>query len=180
MTKRNFTYQNCRLGESQQIPRNIKLQLDYQDNNLKLKANALNKNKIMSRYLSKKINKKEDELLMNRIDVFRMKKQIFYDIENSRPIDEKYGKYKWNISLRRPDNFKGVRNAYVNIRNDTDPFWVVVYEKSPHIKALCNNLFPGEAISLLNSILYKFSPSNLKLSKLSIVLKFSLELFFKN
>ena len=141
MTKRNFTYQNCRLGESQQIPRNIKLQLDYQDNNLKLKANALNKNKIMSRYLSKKINKKEDELLMNRIDVFRMKKQIFYDIENSRPIDEKYGKYKWNISLRRPDNFKGVRNAYVNIRNDTDPFWVVVYEKSPHIKDL--SIKPG-------------------------------------
>ena len=141
MTKRNFTYQNCRLDENQQIPRNIKIQLDYQDNNLKLKANAINKNKIMSKYLSKKINKKEDELLMNRIDVFRMKKQIFYDIENSRPIDEKYGKYKWNISLRRPDNFKGVRNAYVNVRNDTDPFWVVVYEKSPHIKDL--SIKPG-------------------------------------
>jgi hypothetical protein len=161
ITKRNFACENCTLSESQQIPRTIKTQLDYQDNNLKIKADALYKNLKMSKYLCKKINKKEDELLMNRIDVFRMKKQIYYDIENSRPIEERYGKYKWNISLRRPDNFKGIRNAYVNVRNDTDPFWVVVYEKSPHLKDL--SIKPGYDLNKKDYVDFKknqFLPFN--------------------
>ena len=95
----------------------------------------------MSRYLSRRTNKKINDLLINRIDFFRMKREIFNDIENSRPLEERYGQHKWVISLRRPDNFVGIRNAYVNIRNEHNPLWVNVREKYPLQKVL--SIKPG-------------------------------------
>ena len=51
-------------------------------------------------------------------------------------MDEKYGIYKWNISLRRPKYFEGMRNTYINLTRDQNPFWGIVVEKYPKIKEI--------------------------------------------
>ena len=123
------------------LPRNISTSLISQNHYLDIKKKHENKVKKMSRYLSRRTNKKINDLLINRIDFFRMKREIFNDIENSRPLEERYGQHKWVISLRRPDNFVGIRNAYVNIRNEHNPLWVNVREKYPLQKEL--SIKPG-------------------------------------
>ena len=37
----------------------------------------------------------------------------------------------WEMSLRRPRNFMGVRKEYLNIRTDKNPYWLVLTEKNP-------------------------------------------------
>ena len=37
----------------------------------------------------------------------------------------------WEMSLRRPQNFIGVRKKYLNIRTDKNPFWFILTEKNP-------------------------------------------------
>ena len=37
----------------------------------------------------------------------------------------------WEMSLRRPKNFVGKRREYLNIRTDTNPYWIVLTEKNP-------------------------------------------------
>ena len=123
------------------LPRNISTSLITQNHYLDIKKKHEDKVKKMSRYLSRRTNKKINDLLINRIDFFRMKREIFNDIENSRPLEERYGQHKWVISLRRPDNFVGIRNAYVNIRNEHNPWWVKVREKYPLQKVL--SIKPG-------------------------------------
>ena len=120
------------------VPKDIKQSLILQNRKLNLQKLS-EKNRIwMSRYLSKKINKPQNNLLLNRIDSFRFKKEVINEIENNKPIEELYGKYKWNISLRRPDHFQGVRDSYINLKGDgLLPFWSVVIERSPKQKELC-------------------------------------------
>ena len=96
----------------------------------------------MSRFLSKKINKPQNNLLLNRIDSFRFKKEVLNEMEFDKPIEEQYGKNNWNISLRRPEHFKGVRDSYINLKGEGHmPFWSVVIERSPKQKEL--SIKPG-------------------------------------
>ena len=37
----------------------------------------------------------------------------------------------WEMSLRRPKNFIGIRKKYLNIRTDKNPFWFILTEKNP-------------------------------------------------
>ena len=37
----------------------------------------------------------------------------------------------WEMSLRRPHNFKGERREYLNIRTDKNPYWIILTEKNP-------------------------------------------------
>ncbi len=126
--KQSFTINN---SKEEYIPLNISQSLNEQTRNLNIKNNSEKKNSKLGKYLSKKLNKKEKDLLMNRIDVFKLKKEIYNDIENSKPIEQKYGKHRWLISLRRPDNFIGTRDSYINIRNESNPFWALIKEKYP-------------------------------------------------
>ena len=94
-------------------------------------------NKKLSQYLSKKANKPPNNLLLNKIDLYRFKKEVINDLENRKPLDEKYGRFKWNISLRKPDFFKGVRDSYINLKGERfNPFWSIVIERSPKMKDL--------------------------------------------
>ena len=130
------------------MPKDIKQCLLLQ--NKKLNSQKLSeKNAIrMSRYLSKKTNKPQNNLLLNRIDSFRYKKEVINEMEFNKPIEEQYGKNNWNISLRRPEHFKGVRDSYINLNGDGHmPFWSIVIERSPKQKEL--SIKPG---STLNNI----------------------------
>ena len=124
------------------MPKDIRQCLWIQ--NKKLNSQKLSEKKAMrmSRFLSKKINKPQNNLLLNRIDSFRFKKEVINEMEFDKPIEEQYGKNNWNISLRRPEHFKGVRDSYINLKGEGHiPFWSVVIERSPKQKEL--SIKPG-------------------------------------
>jgi len=136
-SKRNNIFSNSNNETYNNLPFKLKMKLNDQTHYLKIKSDLEIKNNRFSKILSKKIKKDPKDLLMNRIDIFRLKRQIYNDIENNLPIEEKYGKHKWTISLRRPENFKGERDAYVNLGSDKKPLWSIVREKFPIINELC-------------------------------------------
>ena len=128
------------------LPKEIKKCLFLQNRKLILQKLSEKKNLRISQFLSKKLNKPQNNLLINNIDSFRFKKEVINEIENNKPPEEQYGNFKWNISLRRPEHFKGVRDAYINLKGERfSPFWSVVIEKSPRQKELC--VKPGHIIN---------------------------------
>ena len=136
--KQSFSINNTK---EENLPLNLSRSLTEQTKNLNIRLNSEKKISNLSKFISKKVNKKEKDLLMNRIDVYKLKKEIYNDIENSKPINERYGQYKWVMSLRRPEHFKGERESYINIGNDNNPFWALVKEKFPIERSI--TLKPG-------------------------------------
>ena len=136
--KQSFSLNNTK---EENLPLNVSQSLIEQTKNLNIRINSEKKSSNLSKFISKKVNKKEKDLLMNRIDVFKLKKEIYNDIENSKPINDRYGQYKWVMSLRRPEHFKGERESYINIGNDNNPFWALVKEKFPIERSI--SLKPG-------------------------------------
>lgn len=118
-------------SKSPALPSIIENSLLSQKKYLQIKTEEDLRSKSMAKYLSKQLNKPESELLINRIDSFRMKKEVLNSIDNQIPLEQKYGQYKWNISLRRPERFRGKRDAYINIRTDSNPFWAKINERYP-------------------------------------------------
>ena len=130
----------------ERIPKDIKNSLFLQNRKLNLHKLSEKQKIHMSHYLSKKLNKPQNNLLLNRVDSFRFKKEVINEIENSKPIEEQYGKFKWNISLRRPEHFQGVRDSYINLKGERFlPFWSIVIERSPKQKEL--SLKPGHILN---------------------------------
>ena len=129
------------------IPEDIKKGLNLQSRKLFLLKSSEIKNNRISKYLSKKAKKPLNSLLINKIDSFRFKKEMIKEIEyNKLDDDNEFGKYKWNMSLRRPDHFRGIRKTYVNLKGDkNNPFWSLIIEKSPKQKNLV--LKPGYVLS---------------------------------
>ena len=116
------------------LPLNISLPLNNQQNNL-LQQNYNNRqNKHLINYLSKKLHENKDDLLMNRIDNFLYKKELINKREKNNPLYEINDRYKWASSLRNPDKFKGIRKSLVNINTDKYPFWGFLIEKSPNMR----------------------------------------------
>ena len=136
--KQSFSINNTK---EENLPLNLSRSLTEQTKNLNIRLNSEKKISNLSKFISKKVNKKEKDLLMNRIDVYKLKKEIYNDIENSKPINDRYGQYKWVMSLRRPEHFKGERESYINIGNDNNPFWTLVKEKFPVERSI--SLKPG-------------------------------------
>lgn len=137
------------------IPQHLKSKLSFQSKNLEEKEKNERKISKVSKYVSHKSHKSECDLLMNRIDCFRVKKEILNNLENSKPLDEKYGRHKWAMSLRRPDRFHGCRETYINLNTDANPFWAVVRERYPQEKTISikpgSNLKQKEFINFLNN-----------------------------
>ena len=121
------------------VPKEIKKCLFLQNKKLNLQKLSEKQNIRISRYLSKKLKKPQNNLLLNKIDSFRFKKEVINEIENNKPPEEQYGNgnFKWNISLRRPDHFQGVRKSYINLKGENYiPFWSLVIERNPKQKEL--------------------------------------------
>ena len=138
MNSENFDEKQNQNLLTDNIPKNLKRNLFKQNKNLNWQLLNEKRNIKLARFLSKKLNKPLNNLLLNRIDIFRFKKEIVNEYENRKPIEEKYGKFKWNISLRRPSNFQGIRESYINLKDERfSPFWSIVVEQCPKQKNLC-------------------------------------------
>ena len=126
-----------KISRNKEMPLELAQTLSFQNNKLIIRQNIDNKIKNISKNISKLLNKKEKDLLLNKVDDYPFKKELLKEVDFNKPIDEKYGIYKWNISLRRPVNFKGVRNSYINLKGERFvPFWSIVVEKCPKQKEL--------------------------------------------
>ena len=69
----------------------------------------------ISKFLSSRTNKTEENLLMNKTDTFRKKRHVLEILENEKNLLEKFGNNNWLINLRRPEKLERIRTAYVNI-----------------------------------------------------------------
>ena len=128
--------------DSNNIPSAITSYLDIQNRRLINKNNLDKKSRETSKYLSRKIHKKENDLLFNSIHLYRFKKEILGKSEN---IKDNYNSvnnlqsnlFKWISSLRRPNNFLGKRESYINVSSDNNnPLWSIVVEKYPITKEI--------------------------------------------
>ena len=88
-------------------------------------------NEDMIKMISSKTNKKNEDILMNKTDSFRIKKEVKNIIESKKPVEQRYGQNHWVISLRKPENFKGTRDAWINIGSKNVPHWSLIKDKSP-------------------------------------------------
>lgn len=77
----------------------------------------------VSKNLSKSVHKKEEDLLMNRIDEHRIRTQMLALIDNDKPISEKYGNNYWMFSLRRPKYLDEIRVNYINVGSVEREIW---------------------------------------------------------
>jgi hypothetical protein len=131
----NFTYNEF---SQENVPDYIKTGLNLQTRKLKILKLSELKNKKFSKFLSKKANKPFNNLLVNRIDSFRFKKEVIKEIEYNKPKEEEFGRFNWNVSLRKPEHFRGMRKAYVNLSEEKKaPFWSLIVEKCPKQKNIC-------------------------------------------
>jgi hypothetical protein len=108
----------------------------------------------LSRALSAKTHKDNNDLLINKIDNYVFKKQILKSLDSKRPIEEKYGDNGWVLTLRREKEIKHIREAFLNIGSDHRPIWRRLIE------------YPTKEIEIIKG-------KNLKPDK-------SLQKFFKN
>lgn len=113
------------------LPVNISSSLNDQEKKLYFNKSVDKKFKNISKYLSRKINKNEKDLLLNQIDSYLYKNEALRSADKT-----KLENFNWSISLRRPENFQGVRKSYINISTDKNPIWGIVIEKSPKQKEM--------------------------------------------
>ena len=122
------------------IPSSISSYLDVQNRRLIKKKNIDKKSRETSKYLSRKLHKKENDLLFNSVHLYRFKKEILGK-ENAKDNFNNVNNlqsylFKWTSSLRRPQNFYGKRESYINVSSDTNPLWSIVVEKYPITKEI--------------------------------------------
>jgi len=98
------------------FPKDVKKEIRQnfydQETILKKKMKLKNNSDLLSKLISSKIKRKEDELLFNQIEEFRLKKQLIEYIEKSKGIRDKFGNNYWVADLRRPKKQDEIRINY--------------------------------------------------------------------
>ena len=120
------------LNTEEIFPYDLYNSLNYQNKRINDELNYIKRIQRISKKLSKKLNKEEDDLLLNKVDLFKYKKEILYGIHKEKIPD----RFAWNVSLRRPANFKGKREYHINVNNERNPFWGLLVDKCPNQKEL--------------------------------------------
>ena len=113
--KTSFVFGDNRLPE--EIKKEIGKNLSGQEKALLHQEKRKNISQIFSKNISNKINRKENDLLYNKLEIYRLKKQLVDLMEKSKSIREKFGDNYWVVSLRRPKISKEIRILYSNICN---------------------------------------------------------------
>ena len=126
-----------RKNSSEIIPKQLSIDLSKQNHRLRSKKYIDKKSRQTSKYLSRKLRKNESDLLFNSIDLYRYKKEILGKEEKKEDynrINSQSCLFKWTSSLRKPPNFYGKRETYINVGGENNPLWSIAVEKYPIIK----------------------------------------------
>ena len=107
-----------------------KIKIKYLTQEKKLKQNYIrnNEDRNFSSYLSKKCHKKQENLLYNNIEDFRIKRQLLDYLENKKNLSEKLGDHYWYVNLRRPSILTKPRGLYLNIGKEENQIWEPMVE----------------------------------------------------
>jgi len=111
------------------LPTELKFELKKQELNLKMKNYEENHFQKLGDFLSKRLNKNKDELLINRIDEHRLRKEFGEFMENKVLLENKFGKNHWILNLRKFKNSQFIKNNFLNIGGIYNPLWVNVREQ---------------------------------------------------
>lgn len=106
-----------------EIGKNLLEQENVLNNQQKLKNDSV----LLSKTLSKKIKRKEKDLLYNKIEEYRFKKQLIELIEKSKSVRDKFGANYWVADLRRPKTHSDIRFVYSNTSNVISPDMMIDY-----------------------------------------------------
>ncbi len=120
--KRNMTNEKI----VKDLPVNLKDSLNFQENFFK-KMDTINcKVRSLSKNISIKIKKKEEELLMNKSSLHRVKTEIHYLIDQKRQGETCNNFNRWMNTLRRDKNStnKERKMEFYNAGTDLKPIWV--------------------------------------------------------
>ena len=137
----NNEYINSNNNSNLTIPRQLSFNLNIQNRRLRSKKCLDRQTRNISKYLSRKLHKNESDLLFNSIHLYRFKKEIMdNNDENDRKDNQKFTDqnclHKWVSSLRRPKNYQGKIESYINVSNENNPLWSLVVERYPKMKEM--------------------------------------------
>ena len=100
---------------------------------MQIKSKSFNRNKLNYRYNSEYKFYDTANLFKNSVNNYRNKiEQIKFSNKKKKKsliIDTHIR--NWEMSLRRPKNFSGLRKGYLNINSDKNPIWIMATEKIP-------------------------------------------------
>ena len=92
------------------------------------------KTQMMSKYLSKKVHKNENDLLLNNIHLYRNKKEILgkkLSEDTDIATNNKIYQLKWISSLIKPKKFFGQSISYLKLGGENNPLWSIGLESHP-------------------------------------------------
>jgi hypothetical protein len=120
--KRNMTNEKM----VKDLPINLKDSLNFQENFFKKIDTINSKVRSLSKNISLKINKKEEELLMNKSSLHRVKTEIHYLIDQKRQGESCNNFNRWMNTLRRDKNSinKERKMEMYNAGTDLKPIWI--------------------------------------------------------
>ena len=149
--QKNFYMNKHQQKEEENIPNYIKERLNLQTRKLKLMKSSELKNIKMSKYLSKKVNKPLDNLLLNRIDSFRFKSFINLSEERYLPL--------WSLIIEKSPRLKNlsVKPDYVLSEGEIHEFQKQAYNlKRININNIDENTNPYfQTVENLDKIIVK-------------------------
>ena len=121
LEEQNKDKKNCFVFGDNKLPEEIKKEigknLSGQEKALLHLEKCKNNSQILSKNISNRINRKEDDLLYNKLEIYRLKKQLVDLMEKSKSIRDKFGDNYWMVSLRRPKISKEIRFLYSNLNH---------------------------------------------------------------
>ena len=124
--EKNREKKTCFVFGDKNLPSELKKEigknLSGQEKALLHQENYKNSSQIMSKNISNRIKRNEKDLLYNKIEIYRLKRQLADLIEKSKSIRDKFGDNHWMVSLRRPKISKEIRFLYSNITNKYNLF----------------------------------------------------------
>ena len=154
-----------------EVREDIKRNYYEQEKILEKKLKDKCKSDYFSKILSNKVKRKEEEMLYNKIEEYRLKKQLIDYIENEKPLRDKFGDNYWIVDLRRTKKQDIIRFNYVNNGNKYNtPEQIIDYaDKDVEFIHDPNRLKENKYVNILRNLslnsLYK-SNKSLKLSNM--------------
>lgn len=116
------------------FPYDLLNSLNHQNKQISLMKSNIKSTKNLSKYLSKKLRKNENDLLINNLDLYRYKKEILSGINKERNKEEKFGKFQWKMNLRKSPNFIGENKLYINLTTESNPLFGLLIDKCPYTR----------------------------------------------
>jgi len=113
------------------VPTNLKKQLNLQENKLHLRNKSVDFNNHISKILVQKVQKSPENLLINKIDEHRMKREFIENVLDKSPdaYENRIPITNWMGNLRKSQIEDERETSFIYYGNRYNPIWVPFTEK---------------------------------------------------